>query len=501
VTQLVTRFIVVLPLATMTMSSLSRLLLLLLLTLLLDVAVGGMDEGVALVTRCQLIVVTMTALLASLDSMEKKARVILPKTRRGPRDRARHRVRRTVESIFREYGPYYVRRAYRMNEQSFWVLHALLKPLMGSNRRKPGCQLKKVKTHRDGGTNGMIATEIRLSAALRYFAGGRPSDIAISHGIANSEVYNSCWKVVDAVNKCPELSLGFPSCHEKQKALALAFKECSQCGIDTCVAATDGLLIWIERPSVADCKYAQCGPKKFFCGRKHKFGLNFQGTCDAEGRFLDISIAHPASTSDFLAFTTCTLHKKIEVPGFLAPGLCVFGDSAYVNNGYFITPFKNVKSGVRDDFNFYQSQVRIKIECAFGMFVGRWGLLRRALPQALGLKKITGMTSCLAKLHNFCINHRGEEPRALAAPLASDAMEILAHGGVASDGSHCPDELLGSGEHHEDTTRPYRQNFARNAIFDLPVQPRERLLTMIANGGFKRPLPKSWEKNGPLNVE
>jgi DDE superfamily endonuclease len=124
-----------------------------------------------------------------------------------------------------------------------------------------------------------------------------------------------------------------------------------------------------SRPQPADCEQAACGAKKFFCGWKHKFGLNLQGTCDAEGRFLDISIAHPASCSDFLAYTTSKFCKKLEVPGFLAPGLCLFGDSAYVTNSFFVTPYKHAKNGVRDDFNFYQSQLRINIECAFGMLI------------------------------------------------------------------------------------------------------------------------------------
>jgi DDE superfamily endonuclease len=130
---------------------------------------------------------------------------------------------------------------------------------------------------------------------------------------------------VDAVNKCPDLAFGFPRCHEKQKQLALAFKAKSAAAIDCCVGATDGMLLWIERPTNVDCDRAECGPKKFFCGRKHKFGLNMQATCDADGMFLDVSIAHPASTSDFLAFSTSSLQKKIETPGFLAPGLCIFG--------------------------------------------------------------------------------------------------------------------------------------------------------------------------------
>ena len=83
-----------------------------------------------------------------------------------------------------------------------------------------------------------------------------------------------------------------------------------------------------------------------------------QGTCDSFGRFIDVQLMHPASTSDFLTFTTSTLHGKLERQGFLADGLCLFGDLAYVNNQYMATPFKGVSSGVKDDYNFYHSQVR-----------------------------------------------------------------------------------------------------------------------------------------------
>jgi hypothetical protein len=55
---------------------------------------------------------------------------------RGPRDRPRDTVRRTMGSIFHEHGPYYVMRAYRMTEQSFWELYELLKPYMTSDRRR-----------------------------------------------------------------------------------------------------------------------------------------------------------------------------------------------------------------------------------------------------------------------------------------------------------------------------------------------------------------------------
>jgi DDE superfamily endonuclease len=471
------------------------MMLVLLLLLVVGVAVASEEvDGAGVIEKLHIVAMTTALLVASLPGLGVNSDDDTDdgvKHRRGRRDKARNRVRREVSSMFREYGPYYVRRAYRMTEDAFWELHRMLGPHMASVRLKGG---GRVKTHRNGGKNGLIPSENRLSAAIRYFAGGRPEDIAISHGISHSEVFYSCWKVVDAVNKCPELAFSYPANHEKQKRLALAFKEKSTAGIDCCAGATDGMLLWIERPSDVDCKIAQCGSKKFFYGRKHKFGLNMQATCDAEGRFLDVSIAHPASTSDFLACSTSKFQKMIETPGFLAPGLCIFGDAAYVNNGYFMTPFKNVKSGIKDTFNFYHSQLRINIECAFGMFVGRWGILRKALPKSMGLRKITALTICLCRLHNFCVDNRSGRgaTNQLVAPLASDAVQILGHGGVQMETMAGPEQLLHGGEHHDDTSRLYRQNY-RRMQGESGHLPRDKVVLLLETGGFQRPTPKPWK--------
>lgn len=74
------------------------------------------------------------------------------------------------------------------------------------------------------------------------------------------------------------------------------------------------------------------------CGRKKKFGLNMMGTVDFLGRFVDVQISHPASTSDYLAFATSDLKALLEKPGFLAPGLVIFGENAYSNSDYMVTP-------------------------------------------------------------------------------------------------------------------------------------------------------------------
>jgi len=144
----------------------------------------------------------------------------------------------------------------------------------------------------------------RLSAAIRFFAGGSPDDIAICHGISNSEVRESAWMVIDAANKFPDFKIEHPSDHSIQRSIADGFKKKSKAGFAVCAGAIDCMLIWIEKPTLHWCDMSKCGAKRFCCGRKKKFGLQFQGACDAEGRFLDVNIGHPGSTSDCLAFIT-----------------------------------------------------------------------------------------------------------------------------------------------------------------------------------------------------
>ena len=60
----------------------------------------------------------------------------------------------------------------------------------------------------------------------------------------------------------------------------------------------------------------------------------------------------------------------------------------------------------KDNYNFYHSQLGINVECAFGMLVQRWSILRRPLPAAMGIHKITALTFCLCKLHNFLLDDK-----------------------------------------------------------------------------------------------
>jgi hypothetical protein len=120
-------------------------------------------------------------------------------------------------------------------------------------------------------------------------------------------------------------------------------------------------------------------------------------------RFLDFSIGLPGTSSDFISFEASNLYERLE-GGLLKKGLVLFGDNAYLNTRYMAMPFPNVSSGSKDDYNFFHSQVCIQVECAFGQLVSRWGILRSAIPCNLTIVKTIALVSCLARLHNFCID-------------------------------------------------------------------------------------------------
>jgi hypothetical protein len=69
-------------------------------------------------------------------------------------------------------------------------------------------------------------------------------------------------------------------------------------------------------------------------------------------------IEHSAATLDYLAFSTSALKHKLERNRFLGPKLCLFGDNAYVNTSYMAKTYKGANGGTKDNYHFYQSQVR-----------------------------------------------------------------------------------------------------------------------------------------------
>jgi hypothetical protein len=320
-------------------------------------------------------------------------------------------------------------------------------------------------------------------------------------------LFKSVWDITSAINKTQQLAFSFPDTHKAQRQIAAEYKSKSGVGFATCCGAIDGLLIWLTKPAEHDCMEAGFGSKKYFCGHKKKYGINMQAVVEANGKFLDIDLQHPGSCSDFVAFRTSSLKKKMEVPGFLAKGLCLFGDAAYVDTEYMATPVKGkFCSQLEDSYNFYHSQLRIRSECAFGMLVHRWGVLRKPLT-SIDLWRITPFVMALCRLHNYCIAEReatidtvnnGRSTRlvySVPPPDADDSVRLSDERNVefvtrTVDGNtlvNAPVALLDAGHHSDDHEYSSRREVRVAAEARVEKLPKVVMLEHVAETGMTRP--------------
>jgi hypothetical protein len=436
--------------------------------------------------------VVANVVVVAADVELRQRRLRRKRTRNVVRKCRVHRVRkrRFVEDIYKELGPVFFRRAYRMRYRTFKTLAEELRPYIVS-----ACRQKEEGVPSRGIPNGPILPDVRLACAIRWFSAASSYDLMTTYGTGHTDTINSYWYVVDAINRHPKFKIEYPKDHDQQRRIAQGFQNVSRAGFNCCAGAIDGILIWIHKPSKKDCKDVGCDTGKFRCGRKKKYGLNCQAVCDVRGRILDISIMYPGSTSDCLAFEGMSLFRDLE-EGLLAPGLCLFGDSAYLNAPYMATPYTGVSGGTKDSYNFYHSQLRIRIECTFGMLTHRWAILRSAIPMNVGIAKTVALVVALAKLHNYCID---ADERDIASNTARDEWNSEVNGAVPlapvdEDLQHAgneviPEQLLHGGHHFDDigtAGRRTRQRRYQRTANGAPL-PRESLHSHIASIGVTRP--------------
>jgi hypothetical protein len=114
-------------------------------------------------------------------------------------------------------------------------------------------------------------------------------------------------------------------------------------------------------------------------------------------------VAAPGSTGDNDAINQISLARRIAALPF---GYCIIADAAYTANERVVSIYSGKDRLIKrnDDFNFYASQCRIRIEMAFGLMQIKWGILRQ--PQSCSLKNLKYQVHDIARLHNFVINER-----------------------------------------------------------------------------------------------
>ena len=273
----------------------------------------------------------------------------------------------------------------RMSATSFQKLLSYLHPMLDVDN----------KMARKRG--GQIHPELCLYACLRYLAGRSYSDICCFTGMSIASTYRLIWKTIHAINSCNELQIKFPSSHEEVKAAAAGFASISKEGcIWNCVAVVDGYHLEIITPSKNEVKNI----RSFYSGHYKTYGLNIQAASDHHCRFVFFGVAGPGVMGDRDAVKQVKLNDLINS----LPGLyCAIADCAYTPSEKMIPVYRgsNANEPRYDNFNFFASQLRIRIEMAFGLMVKKWGILTR--PLSIKLKHIKHLAICVARLHNFCI--------------------------------------------------------------------------------------------------
>jgi DDE superfamily endonuclease len=284
--------------------------------------------------------------------------------------------------------PKFIRRHLRMTLPSFNKLLGYIRQQLEVDQKKAECR------------GGAIMPEICLFCTLRFLAGGSYLDIHALTGVSVPSFYRVVYRTLRLIIECKQLDLQLPRTAEECVKIADGFRLKSyKQAITNCIGAIDGYLLRIITPP----KDQAGNVRSYYSGHYSCYGINIQAVCDHQSRFLFFAIAAPGSVNDREAVKETGLLEKLKQ----LPKLYVLiGDAAYEPTERLVPIFYGVnrQNEECDNFNFYASQCRIRIEMAFGLMQMKWGVLWR--PLRIKLDNIKYIVLAIARLHNFTINER-----------------------------------------------------------------------------------------------
>ena len=285
-------------------------------------------------------------------------------------------------------------RRYHMSLESFEALVRIL---------KIDISLDATKSMNSTSGNSPITPRMIVAMGLRYVGGEEVKSLADIFGMSidsADRLINLFLKAVDS-SKHHHLSIDMlPKSEMECQKLAMEWQQRSGAfhifyGM---LGAIDGWLCTIERPSDVDA------PGDYFSGHYQRYGYNIQVMCDANLRITYLSVAGPGGKNDARVFRRLTRLRHWLMD--LSAGYFIAGDNAYPLLKNVLIPFSGAAANVdcNDVYNFYLSQLRIRVEMTLGRLTCKWRIFRKNLPDQNGSKKNTMIIRVGAKLHNYVIN-------------------------------------------------------------------------------------------------
>jgi hypothetical protein len=249
--------------------------------------------------------------------------------------------------------------------------------------------------------NDPIFPELILATGLRFLGGTSHKDLEDIFGMSKNSVKRVIRMLFEAILGCDDLALKLPETAEEYRELADDFNERS--GANNIYYGVIGTLDgWLCHTYAPHIKHQ----RNYFSGHYQLFGLNVQAICDAHLGFIYLSVAGPGGMNDVRAIRKCT-----ELNRFIAAmpeEYFLLGDNAYGLSEKILIPFSGSQKNVveNDAYNYYLSQLRIRIEQAFGLLTTKWRIFRA--PIAATLATTSDIINVASRLHNFVIDEDGD---------------------------------------------------------------------------------------------
>ena len=247
-----------------------------------------------------------------------------------------------------------------------------------------------------------IEVEHMVAAGLRGLAGGRLVDLKHIVGCGRSAIYDCFDDFIDAVNDAPELDINFPQTLEGWQRVNNGFRRKSSNQIlHGCVGALDGFFQRSNRPTVLEA----ANTLSYYSGHYESYGVNCQACVKSDLQFLYFGVISPGSTNDNVSYNLAEgLRELFEN---LPLGLYGVADAAYTLSESILIPFTGAdrQDKAHDAFNYYLSQLQIRVEIAFGRMVNKFRILSGKIEGSID--RVSAILTACARLHNFIIQQDG----------------------------------------------------------------------------------------------
>ncbi|KAL7506732.1 hypothetical protein ACHAXN_008293 [Cyclotella atomus] len=248
-----------------------------------------------------------------------------------------------------------------------------------------------------------IAVEHMVAAGLHHLQGGRVKDARHIVKTSRAVCYAVVDDFIDAMNSAPELDINFPQNADEWRAVNEGFRRRSfNDTMSGTVGALDGFFQRSNRPTMKETNNVV----SYYSGHYESYGVNCLAAVKADLQFMYFGVISPGSTNDITSYAMASaLRQVIES---LPLGLYFVGDAAFPLGEKLLTPFIGThrhSNPYHDSFNFHLSQLRIRVEMAFGRMVNKFRILSGKVNGSLD--RVLAILNACARLHNFIIQRDG----------------------------------------------------------------------------------------------